>query len=130
MPQDRSHTRNSSAAAQGHLLARPAQPDIEFAPTGLQPLHLDGSRDGLLYIPASYHASHPAPLVLMLHGAGGNARSGVPLFIPLADATGILLLAPDSREQTWDIILKRYGPDVAFIDRALAQTFSRYAVDA
>jgi predicted esterase len=30
---------------------------------------------------------------------------------------------------TWDVIEGGYGPDVAFIDRALDQTFSRYAVD-
>lgn len=29
----------------------------------------------------------------------------------------------------WDRVRGRYGPDVAFIDRALAHTFSRYAVD-
>jgi predicted esterase len=45
------------------------------------------------------------------------------------DATGFLLLVPDSRQQTWDVLLGGYGPDVTFIDRALAQTFSRYAVD-
>ncbi len=33
------------------------------------------------------------------------------------------------REQTWDVIAGGYGPDVAYIDRALEQTFSRYNVD-
>ncbi|MDQ6662125.1 MAG: alpha/beta hydrolase-fold protein, partial [Chloroflexota bacterium] len=96
----------------------------------LQPLGLDENRDGLLYVPTSYQSSNPAPLVLMLHGAGGNARSSITPFLPLAEATGIILLASDSRQQTWDVILSGYGRDVTFIDQALAQTFSRYAIDS
>ncbi|HYG79829.1 MAG TPA: alpha/beta hydrolase-fold protein [Pyrinomonadaceae bacterium] len=41
----------------------------------------------------------------------------------------MLLLAPDSRRQTWDVIEGVYGPDVAYIDRALEQTFGLYTVD-
>jgi phospholipase/carboxylesterase len=66
----------------------------------------------------------------MLHGAGGNARNAVPLMQKLADEFGAILLVPDSRGQTWDIIEGGYGPDVSYIERALAQTFGRYAVDA
>jgi predicted esterase len=65
----------------------------------------------------------------MLHGAGGNARGGLTPFLELADAVGFILLAPSSRRQTWDVIFGGYGSDIAFIDQALAQTFSRYAVD-
>ena len=46
-----------------------------------------------------------------------------------ADASGLLLLAPDSRQQTWDVVVSGYGPDVAFIEHALVRTFHRYAVD-
>jgi len=66
----------------------------------------------------------------MLHGAGGNARQTVALLQKLADRAGMILLAPDSRRQTWDVIEGSYGPDVDFIDRALEQTFKSYAVDA
>lgn len=96
---------------------------------GLQPLGLDGKRDGLLYVPANYHVDRPAPLVLMLHGAGSNARQGLAPFLQLADEFGLILLAPDSRSQTWDIILGEYGSDIAFIDTALEQVFNCYAVD-
>jgi poly(3-hydroxybutyrate) depolymerase len=65
----------------------------------------------------------------MLHGAGGDARGGLAPRMELADAAGLILLAPDSRLQTWDVLFGEYGPDIAFIDQALAQTFSRYAVD-
>ena len=120
----------STAPAEGRLLARPMRP--AGTGTGLPGLHrlgLADARDGLLYVPSGYRPEHPAPLVVMLHGAGGNAQHGLNPFIGLADEAGVMLLAPDSRGQTWDVILGGYGPDVAFIDRALAQTFSRYAVD-
>src|SRR5436309_2798560 len=116
------------ATEQGRLHARPGRPQGE-APLGLQALGLDAPRDGLLYVPAGYRPERAAPLVLMLHGAGGTARHGLAPFLELADSAGAILLAPDSRRQTWDVLFGRYGPDVEFIDRALAHTFRRYAVD-
>jgi phospholipase/carboxylesterase len=65
----------------------------------------------------------------MLHGAGGNAQHGLALLQPLADAAGLLLLAPASRAATWDVIRGGYGPDVAAIDEALARVFAAYHVD-
>lgn len=115
-------------ASAGRLKARPGRTEVA-GPPGLQPLMLEEKRDGLLYVPAVYEAGRPAPLVLMLHGAGGDARHTLPLLRVLADAAGVILLVPDSRGRTWDVIERGYGPDVSFIDRALAQTFSRYAVD-
>lgn len=113
----------------GRLSARPGRVEKEGA-AGLQELKLEKRRDGLVYVPAVRAAGRPAPLILMLHGAGGNARNVVHLLQKLADESGAILLVPDSRGQTWDIIEGGYGPDVSFIQRALAQTFSRYAVDA
>ena len=116
------------AAGEGRLLARP-RPVREAAQRGRQPLRLDGKRDGLLYVPAGYRVDRPAPLALMLHGAGGNAHHGLSLLQHFADEAGLILLAPDSRRQTWDVILGGYGPDVRFIDQALGHTFDRYNVD-
>ncbi|MFB2898002.1 alpha/beta hydrolase [Aerosakkonemataceae cyanobacterium BLCC-F50] len=115
-------------ASLGLLLAQPKEPTTT-AKIGLQPLGLDSDRDGFLYVPTSYRASHPAPLVLMLHGAGGKAQYGIAPFQPFADAAGLVLLAVDSRLQTWDVIMSRYGSDIQFIDRALAYTFDRCAID-
>ena len=128
MISNRQQQQGSQPARQGRLLARPGQP-AGPAPLGLQPLGLDGPRDGLLYVPAGYQPDRPTPLVLMLHGAGGNAHHALDPLRHLADAAGLILLAPDSRRQTWDVIMGGYGPDIAFIDRALAQTFSRFAID-
>lgn len=116
------------AYEQGQLLARPANVD-ERGAGGLRTLELDSPRDGVLYVPPTYRSDVPAPLVLMLHGAGGTGRNGLGPLLPLADAAGLILLSPDSRLQTWDVIYGRYGPDVAYIDRALSKTFNEYAID-
>ena len=101
-----------------------------MAPVGLQPMMLGAARDSYLYVPVGYRAERSAPLILLLHGAGGHAQQGLELLRNLADATGVVLLAPASRERTWDLLIgRRFGPDVTIIDRALEQTFSRYAVD-
>jgi phospholipase/carboxylesterase len=128
MVRNRASGVGQSPAERGRLLARPSAPTAA-APAGLLSLGLDGSRDGLLYVPPGYQPDRPAPLALMLHGAGGDAQGGLFALRDLADEAGLLLLAPESRRQTWDVILGQYGPDVEFLDRALAQTFGRYAVD-
>lgn len=99
------------------------------APAGLQPLGVSTARGGYLYVPATYQLGHPAPLVVLLHGAGGDARTTLALLRGPADAIGLILLAPTSREYTWDVIAGGYGPDVAALDGALEGTFSLYAVD-
>lgn len=119
----------SRKLAEGRLTARPGPPR-EPGPTGLHRLGLAPGRDGYLYVPSGYRADSPAPLVLMLHGAGGDSRGGLFPLRPLADEAGILLLATDSRDRTWDVIVQGdFGPDAEFVGRALAHTFARYAVD-
>ncbi|MBD0303898.1 MAG: phospholipase, partial [Tolypothrix sp. T3-bin4] len=120
--------KQANSAAAGRLRSRPMQPTEAGSP-GLHPLKLGGQRDGLLYVPATYRVDQPAPLILMLHGAGGNAEGGLKIIQTLADTFTALVLAIDSRQQTWDVIVSRYGPDITFIDQALAQTFSRYAIN-
>src|SRR5579884_1798313 len=122
-------TRKQDDYMQGRLLARPSQAITEASPGGLYPLELGDARDGLLYVPSSYSVNTPAPFVLMLHGAGSSGRSILTPFLLLAESAGLLLLAPDSREQTWDFTLNRYNSDVAFIEQALEETFNRHAVD-
>jgi phospholipase/carboxylesterase len=113
----------------GRLSARPKAPTGTITP-GEQALALaDGGRDGLLYVPSIYSASKPAPLVVMLHGAGGSARGALRPFRELADEAGLVLLAPESRNATWDAIRGDYGIDIAFIDRALTSVFQRVAID-
>lgn len=116
------------SASGGRLLSRPKSTTAN-AETGLHPLGLNGQRDGLVYVPKTYRPDRPIPLVLMLHGAGGDANGAMKILRHLADPFEMILLAVDSRQKTWDIIRGGYGVDITFIDSALAQTFSRYAID-
>jgi predicted esterase len=120
--------RPGKAAEEGRLLSRPSEVKETNAPAGRHSLKLGDGRDCLLYVPAQYKPANPAPLVLMLHGAGGDAPQGLSLLGKFADESGFILLAPASRRQTWDVIVDAYGPDVELIDRALEQCFRRYAV--
>ncbi|MGI8699408.1 MAG: alpha/beta hydrolase [Mycobacteriales bacterium] len=114
----------------GRLAILRPQTTAPAAGTGLHTLGLDrGSRDGLLYVPAQARAGGPAPLLVLLHGAGGSARGGLEVLLPYADAAGLLLLSPDSRGRTWDMILGGYGPDVAYLDSALSAVLARAPVD-
>ncbi len=123
-----SRNMESAPAQEARIQARPGPSHVR-GPSGTHPLGLaKGPRDGLVYAPAG-GPDEPRPLLLWLHGAGGHARDGWNLLGTTAEAHGIVLLAPDSRAATWDVIMRGYGPDVSFIDRALAQTFERYAVD-
>lgn len=97
--------------------------------SGNHDLELDGLRDGSLYVPAGYSAKSPAPLILALHGAGGSGEGPVRLLHEQADARGVVLLAPDSRGGTWDAIRGNFGPDIAFIERALRAVFAKVAID-
>jgi len=47
-----------------------------------------------------------------------------------AEARGMIVLAPESRGSTWDVIRGGYGPDVAFIDEALKRVFHMHSIDA
>lgn len=112
----------------GRILAKPG-PVTEQNRPGLHALGLDGNRDALLYVPEGYRRDMPAPFVLMLHGAGGSAENGLWPLRDLADEAGLILLAPSSRKQTWDVLRGGYGPDIDFINLALTQAFLRYNVD-
>jgi phospholipase/carboxylesterase len=79
----------------GRLRARPAVgASSEAAPVGLRPLGLDGvTCDGYLYIPASSQDGRSAPLTVLLHGAGEDARDGLALLREHADGARLIPLA-------------------------------------
>ena len=130
MPTRSSPSLHRDRPAEGRLSARPRSPAQGGAASpGLHSLGLARERDALLYIPNGYRADHPAPLAVMLHGAGGVAQHGMSLVQKLADAAELVVLAPPSREQTWDAIRGAFGPDVAFVDEALAAIFERCLID-
>ncbi len=70
---------------------------------GDQTLH-----DYYTYVPTSYDASTPFPVVVSLHGAGDTALNFVNLWEGIADQNGIIVLVPEASATlgpgyTWDI---------------------------
>ena len=109
------------------LQARPATPTVA-AETGAHALGLDPGRDGALFVPKNLNPAAPAPLIVLLHGAGQSSD----LFrfaYPIAEELGVVVLALDSRDATWDGIRGSFGADVTFLDRALRHVFERVTVD-
>jgi len=122
----------NSPHEEGRLQARPMLALPAAAPIGLQVLGFEGGPgDAYLYVPAGCQTEDPAPLVLLLHGAGEDARDGLAQLRGQADEARLVLLALSSSGPTWDAILGRgrYGSDIRAIDRALEYTFSRCALD-
>ena len=116
-------------ARQGRLHARPLKGRPGGQPAGTRELSARDGAHGLLHVPAGYSPARPPALVVLLHGAGSDARSGLGPLRELADEAGLMLLAPNARGRTWDAILDRFGPDVAALDALLGQVFERFAVD-
>ena len=120
----------SGSASEGRLTARVGSAPGQLTPPGLHRIAPGGARENfLLYVPVAANSALPAPLAVMLHGAGGAAEGGLRLLADQAEADRLLLLAPQSRGRTWDVLVGGFGVDVTAIDAALAETFSRCAVD-
>jgi predicted esterase len=114
----------------GRLNSRPQKiKQLGSTTTGLRRTGLETKRDGILYVPDGYNGKKPSPLIITLHGAGGNAMNALAPFKDLSDHTGVILLAPESQKSTWDLILKGFGEDVYWIDEALSDAFALYNVD-
>lgn len=125
------------AGMPGRLAARP-RPDPAAGPwplpPGLWPLGQaeggDGAaRDGRLRVPDNPGlAGAPLPLIVMLHGAGSGHERALRRIAPIADAA--LVMLPESRGATWDIIEEGgYGPDIDRLDAALARVLAAWPVD-
>jgi len=113
--------------AHNRLTARPIAPTVPPV-RGLQRLGFGSTRDGNLYVPNSYSPGTPAPLFVALHGAGGSCYDWGSYYAR-AEEGAMVFLATDSRSATWDMILGSFGPDVAFLNRALGYTFARCRID-
>ena len=83
--------------------------------------------EAVLYVPPAVAAK--APLLVLLHGAGGNPHTVVDRYRGLADEHGVILVAPKSRAVTWDAIGGPLGPDVSSIDSTLAAVFDSCSID-
>lgn len=91
----------------------------------------DAGWKGQLFVPASVAAAPetPAPLLIAFHGATGSGARMLERWRDDAERAGLVVLAPDSEAQTWDVLIEGFGADVARIDHALDATFRRLRVD-
>jgi phospholipase/carboxylesterase len=112
----------------GRLTSRPRAQISGSRASGEARLGIGGARDGRIYVPRQ--ARDKYPVMLLLHGAGGVGERIERRFQELSDGFGFIIVAPDSRGRSWDVIDEKLGPDVNFIDRALGDLFARYPVDA
>lgn len=111
----------------GRLAARP-RANVKTSAAGEHALGLDRARDAILKLPTQT-ADAPLPLIVLLHGAGGSGAGVLRRLGSAADEAGVAVLAPDSRDSTWDAIRGGFGRDVIFINRALERVFDSVAVD-
>jgi len=120
------HGATSPAARDGTLTARP-QHLVTTSATGQVMLGLDRERDAILQLPKE--AKSPVPLLVMLHGATQSAEDMFWYLDSTPDETGVAVLAPNSRDTTWDAIRGSFGEDVEFINRALVRVFETASID-
>jgi phospholipase/carboxylesterase len=104
------------------LTPAPHLPTQTVVPGTTVALGLASVRDAELYIPTSYDPTQPTPLIV--HLSFFRTPQSRAAFIAEADARNIALLFVNPRldpaDGGWDIMVSGiYGPDVAFIDRAL-----------
>jgi len=111
----------------GRLTVHP-QASATTSAKGERPLGLESGRDAILRVPPTA-AAGSLPLLVLLHGATGSGAGVLRRVGAAADEAGVAVLAPDSRDTTWDAIRGRFGADVAFLNRALERTFEMMSVD-
>jgi len=109
--------------AAGRLTARPSNRVDASLGAGLHRLELQ--REALLYVPVRATGA----FVLLLHGANGQPDRILNRFREVADDSGVILLAPKSRDATWDAIHGRFAIDLPFLDTAVAAAFARCNVE-
>jgi polyhydroxybutyrate depolymerase len=102
-----------------------------------------GERTYILHVPLSYDGSQPVPLVIDLHGGGGNASTQMRTsqFSALADEKGFIVAYPygtgrlDNKLLTWNggtccgYAFENQVDDVGFIRALIADLESQYKID-
>lgn len=109
------------------LSARPSRLlGTDLAP-GMHRRTLAGT-DLVLYLPATARRRPRVPLMVFLHGAGRTVEAFVDAHRPIADETGVMVLAPYAAIDTWDRLNGPYHRDVAAIDLVLQWVFHEVPV--
>jgi len=117
-----------TADADARLSVRPqkdAKTTLKSGPIGLP----RGERDGVIQMPSAATDGKPLPLLLFLHGATQRGAGMLRRVGPAADQAGVVVVAPDSADVTWDAIRDGFGADVKHLNRILEHVFANVAVD-
>ena len=103
----------------------------------------DGERSYILYVPSSYDGSQPVPLVIDLHGGGGNASTQMRTsqFSALSEEKGFIVAYPsgtgrfDNKLLTWNggaccgYAVENQVDDVGFIRALITELELQYKID-
>jgi predicted esterase len=85
---------------------------------------------GRVFVPAHFDPDTPIGLLVMLHGAGSAGQQYIGTFQALADAHDFIILAPDSKQLTWDMLsTTKVGVDAARIGQAIEYVLQRASID-
>jgi phospholipase/carboxylesterase len=118
---------DSLMAREGRLTARPRE-GVKTSATGEVTLGLDRERDAVLRLPQATSQTL-LPLFVMLHGATQSAEDMFWYLGTAHEEAGIAVLAPNSRDTTWDAVGGSFGPDIEYLNRALERVFETVAID-
>lgn len=132
-------TQLTSASAKPATSPAPSPQTGERARSGVETLA--GLSWAKVYVPEGYRKGQPAPLAVLLHGSGDRGLTMIEAFQPMADRYGVILLAPDSIEYSWDTMVEaahlrgvtrvpKPGADRERIENALRRAVADYSVDA
>jgi phospholipase/carboxylesterase len=81
-----------------------------------------------LYVPEHWDGQTPMPLVMALHGGHGHGRDFLWSWLREARSSGVLVIAPTSRDRTWSILGGR-DVDAERLREIVASVTGRYPVD-
>ena len=107
------------------LLVRADPGATPSLPRGTSSVPLATGREALLHVPDG----EVRGLLLSLHGAGGQARSGLGLLQRQADRLGLVVLAPSSAGSTWGAVRGGNDPDTPALAAVLADVLAGQPVD-
>ena len=91
-------------------------------------LGMDRERDAVLVLPKTASSS-PLPLLVMLHGATQSSEDMFWYLGSTHEDAGVAVLAPNSRDTTWDVVGGDFGPDVEYLNRTLERVFETATID-
>jgi polyhydroxybutyrate depolymerase len=92
-----------------------------------------------VHVGTSYDRNRPTPLLIVLHGGGGNGQGMIKLtnFNPIADSENFIVVYPDGFEKHWNDgrAVQRYSAqaqnvdDVSFLSALINHLSSQYNID-